>query len=578
MMKKFLLSCLLMLLGCSLGFSQGGLYVGAGGSLTITGGASITLDNTKLENNGTINNTSGTLRFIGNATTIQTSISGTGQTNLNHLIINKAANDLQINQNIFLTGDLTLSSGGVQLNTGNIDFGNSGKIVHETETSRIYGTGGYLQATVNLNAPDNTNPANLGAIIASSANLGSTVIKRTHAPFTISNPTIQRVYEITPTNSSELNATLKLKYFDAELNGSAKNNLKVWNSTNNGNTWSVVSSNNDPTSNTLQTNALSAWGLFSGHVECPQVSISSNSPVCEKSILELSGTIFKFTFSTNETTYSWTGPNSFTSSLASPSREAMTPADAGIYTLVLTNNGCAVTSTVNITVYPSPAIPTINADNMQICKGGSVVLTGNCSTANASFRWLVEALSPNLPSSNSRVITEPGVYKGLCESIEGCLSNEVSITITQATDCNGQNFIKITPEKAAICPGQSITMTASGCTEKLTWTGGPATLSGSTATFSPTVTTTYFVQCSSGGSTSFDIVVATTNLAVNKNVTTGKDRFKAANTLTSDKKVGDANFTPGASVIYEAGNAIVLQPGFVAEKWSVFKAEIKTCN
>lgn len=52
---------------------------------------------------------------------------------------------------------------------------------------------------------------------------------------------------------------------------------------------------------------------------------------------------------------------------------------------------------------------------------------------------------------------------------------------------------------------------------------------------------------------------------------------KAVSNITSDKKVGSVSFTPGANVIYEAGKSITLEPGFVAEKWSVFKAEIKTC-
>jgi hypothetical protein len=31
-------------------------------------------------------------------------------------------------------------------------------------------------------------------------------------------------------------------------------------------------------------------------------------------------------------------------------------------------------------------------------------------------------------------------------------------------------------------------------------------------------------------------------------------------------------------VRFEAGNSITLLPGFVAEKWSTFSAEIKGCN
>ncbi len=60
-------------------------------------------------------------------------------------------------------------------------------------------------------------------------------------------------------------------------------------------------------------------------------------------------------------------------------------------------------------------------------------------------------------------------------------------------------------------------------------------------------------------------------------IATGKDRFKALNSMTSNKKIGAETFTPGANVEYEAGNSITLLQGFSVEKWSTFKAEIKGC-
>lgn len=558
-------------------FGQSGFYVNAGTSVTITGNGSLTVENTKLVNDGTINSSNGTLQISGSSAT--TSIEGSGQTSLQHFRLNKPSGLLTLQKNISISGDLTLTSGNISLVSGNVDFGTTGKILNETETNRIFGTGGYLVANANLNAPNYSNPANLGAAIKSTANLGETVIKRTHTPFNVRNASIERVYEVTPTNNTNLNASLKLKYLEAELNGNTKNALRIWNSSNNGTIWSYLPSANDPVNNELTINNVSNLGLFTGHVECPEITLNAVTPLCERETLNLG---VNFSSDDTETTYSWTGPNGFSASTARTTRNNLLPSDAGIYTVTVTKNGCSTTATANVVVYPLPAIPTITADNMQICKGGTVVLTGNCSTAQASFRWLAAQFegkqTAQLPSSNSRAITEPGVYTGLCESKEGCLSDQVSITINQATDCNGQAFLVVTPEKPAICPGQNITMTATGCTGTVSWLGGPTNLSGNTAVLSPSNTTTYLVNCSTGGSASFEIVVANTNLAVSKNVSTGKDRFKAVQTLTSNKKVGDANFTPGANVIYEAGGAIILEPGFTAEKWSVFKAEIKSCN
>ncbi len=276
-------------------------------------------------------------------------------------------------------------------------------------------------------------------------------------------------------------------------------------------------------------------------------------------------------------TYRWSGGLTGSSIVASP-------LTTRTYRVAAVYDGCSSDSSAafTLTVHPKPTKPGITADNMTICKGQTVVLTGSCSTANASFRWTTPPFNngiqnTNLPPTSVRPITEPGIYKGLCESDKGCLSEEVSITITQATDCGGLNFITITPERPAICPGASITMTATGCTGTVTWLGGATPLTGASVSLSPAATTTYLVQCSTGGTTTFTLVVASNTLAVPSNVTTGKERFKAVTTLSSDKKVGLPTFTPGANVIYEAGKSITLNPGFTAEKWSVFTAEIKGC-
>jgi hypothetical protein len=183
-----------------------------------------------------------------------------------------------------------------------------------------------------------------------------------------------------------------------------------------------------------------------------------------------------------------------------------------------------------------------------------------------------------LSNTNTRIVTEPGIYKGICEPPQGCLSAEVSVTVSQGSNCNGQSFITVTPSKPVICPNTTVTLSASGCSGTLSWLGGISTQTGTTATFSPTVTTTYFAQCSTGGSASVDVVVATANVQINANVTTGTEKVKAVNTIESDKKIGSPNFTPAPIVTYEAGNSILLKPGFSTEKYSTFKAEIKTCN
>lgn len=596
-MKNIFQICLLFLSLCTATSGQqtqasspsptvtNGLYIGNGATLHISGGGSLTLLDAELENNGTLHDATGTINITGSNATASR-IKGSGTSTLNNLTIGKTTGGLTLEKNIALKGNLSLTMGTINLSSGSIDFGNTGIILNENETNRILGSGGYLQTTMDLNAPNNQNPANLGAIISSGANWGNTIIKRSHAPqmvhgtTTTTNGSILRVYDIVPANNTNLNATVKLKYLEAELNGINEQTLTTWKSTDDGSNWNNVPSSQDAANNQLTVLNQNEMGQFTGDVICPAVSIRSNAPLCERFELQFDLDIQD---TLTSPVYAWTGPNSFTSSLERPKISNISPSQAGTYTLTVTANGCEVTATTEVIVYPLPAIPTLTADNMTICKGQTVILTGNCSTANASFRWTTPPFNNGnqisaLPSSNQRTITEPGTYKGLCESDKGCLSDEVSITINQATDCNGQNFITFAPEKPAICPGESIQMTASGCTGTLTWLGGPSSQTGTSVSFSPAATTTYLVNCSTGGSSTFTIVVASNTLAVGQNITTGKERFKAVTTLTSEKKVGNDNFTPGANVIYEAGNSITLMPGFEVSKWSVFKAEIKGCD
>ena len=80
----------------------------------------------------------------------------------------------------------------------------------------------------------------------------------------------------------------------------------------------------------------------------PSVSLSSNSPVNYGNTINLSATI---TGGTSPYTTTWSGPNSFSSSLQNPSISSVTSANAGIYTLQLSDNGgCSTSATTYVAV------------------------------------------------------------------------------------------------------------------------------------------------------------------------------------------------------------------------------------
>lgn len=270
---KFLTSILLIALSLPAlplaAFSQGRVELTPGTTLSLANGAYFVIDNANLVNNGSVQTTSGTsvLKFTGNT---NLSLSGSGTTSLHSMELALGSGQLNLQKNISISSTLNFNGGLLNLTNSVIDLGTTGSLTNESEASRAFTTGtGYIQATANLVAPSSVNPGNLGAMISSSANLGSTVIRRGHQSQSNgygNGNSILRYYDISPTNNSSLNATLRFYYFDAELNGLDENTLVLWKSSNLL-TWSNMGfSTRNTTSNYVEKTGLtdfSRWTLSS---------------------------------------------------------------------------------------------------------------------------------------------------------------------------------------------------------------------------------------------------------------------------------------------------------------------------
>ncbi|NDC40199.1 MAG: hypothetical protein EBZ77_01425 [Chitinophagia bacterium] len=133
---------------------------------------------------------------------------------------------------------------------------------------------------------------------------------------------------------------------------------------------------------------------------------NTNAPICQ-------GDTLRFTnYSAGAgITYSWTGPNGFTSAVQNPSINNVTlPAD-GTYHISVTRANCVVTDSVYVNVKPAP-VPTVGS-NGPICAGGTIKLWVNCPTPVDAYHWD----GPNLftsrlqsPSISTRDTLPSGVY------------------------------------------------------------------------------------------------------------------------------------------------------------------------
>jgi len=238
-MKKYLLLYKILFLSIQ-GFGQ--LNISTGAHWVNSGNVTVNIQNMDIINNGTFTAGNSSIKFTGNQ---NSSISGTGMPLFSIIEIAKTNNTkVLLGRNIGVGSSINFISGQLDLNNNNILLDPAAYIAGESETNRIIGAnGGFVEITQNMNAPASINAGNLGATITSSANLGSVTIRRGHLPQSgtgLAN-SIQRYYTIAPQNNNNLNATLRLRYFDAELNGQNENVIVIYKSDDNGANWNNIS-------------------------------------------------------------------------------------------------------------------------------------------------------------------------------------------------------------------------------------------------------------------------------------------------------------------------------------------------
>jgi PKD repeat protein len=263
----------------------------------------------------------------------------------------------------------------------------------------------------------------------------------------------------------------------------------------------------------------------------PAATASSNSPVCEGSTIELTGG------PDGMTTYGWTGPNGFSSSLQSPTIPNATLAMAGNYTLTVTNsNGCAASNTTSVVVNAKPTCY-ISADpGSEVCAGNNVTLTENGGDA-VSWLWTTAE------TTSSIVVSASGTY---------------GVTITDGNGCTSYCEIEITVYAQPVATASSNSPVSQGATIELyggpdgmasyNWTGPNSFTSSLQNATIPNATTamagTYTLTVINGNGCSD---VATTNVVVQVPPSTPTVTTQAATGVTTSSATPYMNYTMGNS-------------------------------
>ncbi|MEM0543070.1 gliding motility-associated C-terminal domain-containing protein [Flavobacterium sp. j3] len=160
------------------------------------------------------------------------------------------------------------------------------------------------------------------------------------------------------------------------INGSTKNNQLNLSGLTIGKTYYFIV---DGTSSSVSPFYIETIGTSLDCSNCDlNATLSSNSPVCENSSLNLT--------CSDGTNWSWTGPNGFTSSSQNPTLSNVSTLASGIYTVVITDgNGCTETKSITVSV-TTVVIPTFNASN-PVCTGATLSPLPTISNNGISGTW-----------------------------------------------------------------------------------------------------------------------------------------------------------------------------------------------
>jgi hypothetical protein len=223
----------------------------------------------------------------------------------------------------------------------------------------------------------------------------------------------------------------------------------------------------------------SADGIVTVNTIPSAPTASNNGPVCAGQTLNLTASNIA------GATYSWTGPNGFTSSSQNPSIANATTAASGTYSVTATVNGCTSTAaTTAATVTNKPTAPTAT-NNGPVCEGQALSL-GASTITGATYSWTgpngftSTTQNPSIANAN---VAAGGTYS-VTVTVNGCTSDAA----TSAAVINTRPTVSVAND--SICQGQSATLVSS-----VSPTGGSYLWSNNdntaSITVSPATTSTY---------------------------------------------------------------------------------------
>ena len=185
------------------------------------------------------------------------------------------------------------------------------------------------------------------------------------------------------------------------------------------------------------------------HLACDTTfgSASNNGPICEKSMLQLNAD--------GGVSYSWSGPNGFTSFIKNPSIPNATLLYGGIYTVTVTDvNECTNIRQTNVLIHSEPF--TIISSNGPVCVGSTIYLQ---LSGGKFYEWSgPNGFSSTLQNPKIEAATEAnsGMYQVKVTSENLCTKYDTIHIVV------GGQLNVVVDSNSPVCEGEELMITTIG--------------------------------------------------------------------------------------------------------------------
>lgn len=213
------------------------------------------------------------------------------------------------------------------------------------------------------------------------------------------------------------------------------------------------------------------------------------------------GQTVAFTSSTNiGTSFYWTGPNSFTSSVQNPTIVSMPANGSGNYNVIVSVNGCSATAVV-IPITVNSTNLGITASPQAICGSGSSTLTAVGNATSVIWSTAATTTSIIVTPTSTTIYSVTGIGASNCSATAQYTLSVLNPTITGF----GQT----------VCSPTAVATLSANAFAPVSWYATPtptnALATGNTFTATAATTTTYYAQASSTSSGSLFTTLAAGN-------------------------------------------------------------------